>query len=158
MVGARVGHVQQVLDYELAGVRVTSSKKPTPAWDHECAAIDGFAPPVSPMFHCPRFCWYPQAVGDGWLRLDFPAQRAVSGFDVFWFRDDFGVNPPASWKLEYLAADKKTWTPVANPSAYEKEANKFNEVRFDKVNTTALRLVVTFNGKKSAGVHEVRVK
>ena len=158
LVEARIRHVQRVLGRERAGIRVTSSKKPSPGWDHECTVIDGFVPPISAMFHSPRFNWWPEKVGDGWLRLDFPAERQVSKFSVFWFWDDFGVTRPAGWKLEYLAADKKTWRPVANPSDYKTDGDKFNEVSFDKVKTSALRLVVTFNGIKSAGMHEIRFR
>ena len=160
LVESRVARVRRVLDRSLqAGMRVTSSRDlGGDGWDGPDAALDGFVPFGSASITAPRHTWYPKFIGDGWLRIDFDKAREVSKVGVFWFFDRWGTDLPDSWRVSYLAADKQTWKPVGNPSAYGVGADKFNEVTFDKVNTEAVRIVVTFDGKKSTGVHEVYVE
>ena len=161
LVAARVAHVERVLDGSRAGMRATSSKKlggKPGLWDHPGTVLDGFIPPASNTTAGPRFSWYPDSVGEGWLRIDFGREREISEFGVFWFLDLWGTNLPAKWRLEYLAADKQTWDEVPNPNAYPNEPDKFNQVRFDKVKTGAVRVVATFDGDKSTGIHEIYVR
>ena len=77
---------------------------------------------------------------------------------MFWYIGKWGTQPPRNWWLEYLSDDQKTWKRVHNASEYGVAPDRFNEARFDKVNTTAVRIKLTLNGEKSSGVHEVYVR
>ncbi len=161
--GGRVAQVLRVLDQDRIGMRVSSSRDENPnGWDAVKAVIDGYVPPSSDTVVCPRFSWYPKFIGNGWLRIDFPAEREISKLGVFWFYAGWGTQAPASWKIDYLDADGKTWKPVSKPEPgagkFGVEPDKFNEVAFDKVRTRAVKITATFNGKKSTGVFEVFVK
>jgi hypothetical protein len=64
------------------------------------------------------------------------------------------VAVPASWTLEYLAADGVTWTGVPNPSGFPVAETGSNPTTFDPVRTTAVRATFTadFNGETYSAV------
>lgn len=158
---SRVAQILRVLDPGRLGMRVESSRTGgEDGWDGAKAVIDGYVPPSTGTIVSPRFTWYPKFIGDGWLRIDLPEAREISELGVFWFFDGWGTEAPASWRIHYLDGDGKTWKAVENPAParFGVEPDKFNQVRFDAVTTTAVKISVTFNGEKSTGVHEVTVK
>jgi hypothetical protein len=66
------------------------------------------------------------------------------------------VRVPASWKILYKDGD--AWKAVENAGAWAVERDKFNQVSFKAVTTTALRLEVNFQATFSAGVQRWRVR
>ena len=105
------------------------------------------------------FHWWPRKGTTEWVELAFDGgPQRVQAAQVYWF-DDTGtgqVRVPASWRLLYREGD--AWKPAANASAYGVEKDRYNEVRFDPVTTTGLRLEVTLQKEWSAGVQEWRVE
>lgn len=74
---------------------------------------------------------------------------------VYWFDDTGrGACVPAAWRLEYVAAG---WKPVKAKGEYAVTLDKWCEVSFEPVTTTALRLVVQLQADWAAGVHEWKV-
>jgi hypothetical protein len=76
---------------------------------------------------------------------------------VYWF-DDSGRGEcrlPASWQIEYL--DQGRWKAVAAATAYPVARDKWCNVTFAPVTTTALRLAVQLPPDYAAGVHEWKV-
>jgi hypothetical protein len=76
---------------------------------------------------------------------------------VYWF-DDTGrgaCRVPQSWRLLYQ--DGEAWEPVTDSSEYGVAKDRFNETRFDAVETNGLRLEVVLRPESSAGVLEWRV-
>jgi uncharacterized protein len=62
---------------------------------------------------------------------------------------------PSSWSLEWW--DGAAWKAVEGAGAYPVERDKFNQVRFTPVRTTAIRLRATGPTGRTAGIFEWRV-
>ena len=86
----------------------------------------------------------------------------MNGSKVWFDTDANALRAPASWKLQYLDADG-SWKDVPNSSEYGVDTGKNapNEVTFDAVTTTALKLDMTAQavdgGYASVGVPEWEV-
>ena len=99
-----------------------------------------------------RFTWWDHKGSAEWVSYQFDKPQTFSRVSLYWF-DDTGAGQcrvPKSWTLEYK--DGETWKPVANPSNYGVEQNKYNSVTFNRVTTTALRVVVRLQDGFSGGV------
>ncbi len=104
------------------------------------------------------FDWWPQKGSTVWVEYAFDKPATVSSAAVYWF-DDTGrgeVRVPASWKIVYL--DGGEWKPVQATSPYAVEKDKYNNVTFKPVTTSALRLEVTMQPNWSAGLEEWKVQ
>jgi hypothetical protein len=101
--------------------------------------------------------WWPHRGTTEWAQYTWPEPLTLSAARVYWF-DDTGRGAcrlPASWQLEYL--DGATWRPVRAHGEYPVAADRWCEVRFEPVTTSALRLVVQLPRDWAAGVHEWQV-
>ncbi|MFT4022196.1 MAG: glycoside hydrolase family 127 protein [Flavihumibacter sp.] len=98
--------------------------------------------------------WWPNKGTVEWVQYDFDQAYEVSGSKVYWFDDGpfGGCRIPASWKIYYKSGND--WVPVEATTAYPVTKNKFDEVRFKPVTTTALKLEVQLPADNSAGLHE----
>ena len=88
-----------------------------------------------------------------------PRTRKVSGVEVYWFDDRAtggGCALPASWRLLYREGGD--WRPVPNAQADAIAKDRFNGLRFEPVQTKALRLEVQLQPNLSGGILEWRVK
>ncbi len=103
----------------------------------------------------PALChWWPHKGRTEWAQYTWKKPVRVAGASVYWF-DDTGRGEcrlPESWHIESLDGDD--WKPVVGAGAGEVAKDKWCEVRFDPVTTTALRLVVKLQPNWAAGVHE----
>jgi len=107
----------------------------------------------------PRFSWWNRKGGTEWLQMDFPSSVAVSKARVYWFADrptGGGCALPRSWRLLYK--DGAAWRPVEPASEYGVAPDRFNDVTFKRVNTTALRIEALLQPDWSAGVQEWQVE
>ena len=98
---------------------------------------------------------WPQ-VGEQWVRLDWDREVTVDRAGVLFFADspdDAGVGmiPPREWVLEGWDADTESWVAVLTDDAYARERDVFNEVSFEAVTTTALRVRMQAWGEEEAG-------
>lgn len=102
--------------------------------------------------------WWPKKNTTEWVQYDFDRPQEVSYSSVYWFDDGpwGGCRVPASWILLYKKGDE--WVPVENASGYGTSKDKYNEVQFDPVVTTALRLEVKLPANNASGIHEWIVK
>jgi len=93
-----------------------------------------------------------------WIEMTFARPSTVSETRIYWFDDTGrgGVRVPQSWRLLYR--DGNDWKPVSALGAYGTAKDRYNEVRFAPVTTSALRLEVTMQPRVSAGVQEWSVK
>jgi hypothetical protein len=101
--------------------------------------------------------WWPHKGGTEWVQYSWAKPVTLTGTSVYWF-DDTGRGAcrlPEAWQIEYLAG--QTWKPVATQSKYAIEKDRWCEMAFDPVRTTALRLKVELQRDWAAGVHEWRV-
>ena len=63
---------------------------------------------------------------------------------------------PAGWRILYRSGNE--WKPAETASPYGVEKDKFNQVVFQPVITSALRLEVTLQPEWSAGIQEWKVR
>lgn len=102
--------------------------------------------------------WWPDNNRWAWIQYDFSKPETVSSSKIYWFDDRpyGGCRIPDTWELQYL--DKGSWKPVKAEMAYKTTRNTWDSMRFQPVNTTAMRLRVKLNKEYSSGVYEWAVK
>jgi DUF1680 family protein len=123
------------------------------------AMIDGLVPTKSSDNTIGRLSWWDHKGTKEWAELDFPSETEVSSASVFWFADRpvrGGCDVPTSWRLLYKNGAE--WVPVKGATEYGVEVDRFNNVSFDPVKTSALRLEVQLQEGWSGGIHEWKVK
>jgi DUF1680 family protein len=127
--------------------------------DSVAAINDGVVPSKSSDTGHPRLSWWDHKGTSEWAELAFPEPAQVSKARVFWFADrdiSGGCDLPASWRLLYKDGDN--WVPVANAIEYGVAPDRFNEVTFNRVKTTALRVEVQLKPGWSGGICEWQVE
>ena len=115
-------------------------------------AIEGSNKHPGQLFHY----WAHKGTNE-WAQYTWKTARTFSSSKVYWFDDTgFGeCRPPVSWELQYL--DGTAWKPVKTSDAYAVGLDKFHEIKFEPVTTTALRLVMKLQPNWSVGIHEWQV-
>lgn len=101
--------------------------------------------------------WWPHKGTEEWVQYSWPQPVGVAGARVYWF-DDTGRGAcrlPASWRIEYR--DGETWKRVAAQAETTVAKDRWCEIRFAPVSTTALRLVVKLQADWAAAAHEWRL-
>jgi|GEM_PF-5934627 len=117
------------------------------------ALSDRRVPADSDDHSIPRFTWWDRLGSDEWVQYDFPEPRRVTGIEVYWFDDrprGGRCRIPESWELLYRRG--RQWKPVETEDAYGIERDQYNRLRFQPVETTALRLAVRLRPNYSSGV------
>ncbi len=122
-------------------------------------AVNDLLEPASSSDHeVPYFHWWPHKGTTEWIQYDFKKPEEVSTAAVYWF-DDTGMGEcrvPQSWRILYW--ENGEWRPVYTPESYGIQKDRFNEVVFETVRTTSLRLEVKSQDGWAGGVHEWKVK
>ena len=92
-----------------------------------------------------------------WLEVDFGSEKKFSRIELAIYDDRGGVQPPTKYEVEYW--DGKDWKPVtgARKSPENPTGSQFNEVKFDRVKASKVRVVFTHAGKARSGVSEIFV-
>ncbi len=122
------------------------------------AVSDQYLPNNSNDHSNPYIHWWPKFGEKVWLQFDFPQAEQVGTAKVYWFDDEDqqgGCRVPSSWSIQYL--EDGQWKNAYSHTGFKVQKDAWNEVQFEPVKTTALRLV--FQGKEgvSVGVHEWEV-
>ena len=99
-----------------------------------------------------RYHWWPHENQIEWITYTFDQPREISGTKVFWFDDNGGCRTPKSWKVYYQKDNE--WIPFKNKSEYGIEINIINQVKFEPVKTTAVKLEIQLRENASSGVYE----
>ena len=123
------------------------------------AVADGVVPASSSDGSIPRHTFWSHKGTSEWLLAEFDAPRTLDRAAVYWFDDSpngGGCRLPASWKLRYRDASG-AWRDVSTDAGFGIAADRFNEVRFEEVTTSALRLEVELRDDSSGGVLEWRI-
>ena len=118
------------------------------------AVCDGVMPQNSNDHAIARFTWWPHQGTSEWVTLEFAKARRVSVCRLYWFDDtpSGGCGLPQSWRLFYREND--AWKPVRNPGNFGVSKDVFNQVNFEAVNTTALKIEVNLAPGLSGGILE----
>lgn len=103
--------------------------------------------------------WWPKQDTIQWVQYSFPKPATVASAKVYWFDDSpwGGCRIPASWKVLYLNSTGN-WQEVKVTTAYSVSKDTFDEVLFEPVQTTALRLQVQLPKDASSGILEWAVE
>jgi hypothetical protein len=88
----------------------------------------------------PYWGTWPMA-GTQWMELDWSQPITTDSSSVYFADDGGGLQLPASWTVQYW--DGTQFVDVTNPGTYPEADNVFNQVTFDPVTTTKLRVVMT---------------
>lgn len=92
-------------------------------------------------------------IGEQWVQYDWAEPVTFDRIAVYFVSnlDDagLGIDVPADWQAEAWDASTETWVPVQQPSGYGTEVDGYNEVTFDEVTTSSLRLTMTARGTES---------
>jgi hypothetical protein len=119
---------------------------------------DGLEPAHSNDQSIPRMTWWPRRGTTEWVQFDFGKPKKVSGVAVYWF-DDTGVGGcrvPRSWRV--LRLNGNDWKPVQAAGDMGTSRDRYNELSFTPIETTALRLEVQLQQNFSGGVLEWKVR
>jgi hypothetical protein len=111
--------------------------------------------------------FWPHKGGEEWVQYTWKKPLTVTGVKVYWF-DDTGRGEcrlPESWKLQALAGTEwKDVVPAESPSeslitnrSFPIALDRWSEVSFPAVTTTALRVVVRQKPGWASGIHEWKV-
>lgn len=100
--------------------------------------------------------FWPHKGGEEWVQYTWKQPLSVKGVKLYWF-DDTGRGEcrlPESWTLQALISG--AWKDVPLKGA-PIAMNKWAEVSFDPIQTTALRVVVKQQAGWASGIHEWKV-
>jgi hypothetical protein len=92
-----------------------------------------------------------------WLMIDFGAEKEVGRGELALYDDGGGVQAPERYIVQYWTG--KEWADVsaARRTPEKPVGGQSNEVRFDRVKTSKVRVVFTHRGKARSGVSEILV-
>lgn len=101
--------------------------------------------------------WWPHKGGEEWAQYTWRKPVTIGGARVYWFDDTGrgGCRLPAGWHIAFL--DGERWQPVKAAGEYPIAKDRWCQINFQPVTTTALRLIVTQPKDWSCGVHEWRL-
>ncbi|MCX5637611.1 MAG: glycoside hydrolase family 127 protein [Planctomycetota bacterium] len=121
------------------------------------ALSDGLLPQSSNDQSIPRFTWWDHRGTTEWVQYDFKQPRKVASAQVYWFDDtgSGGCRVPKSWRVLYKDGDQ--WKDVTNVTGYDVAKDKFNQARFDPLQTASLRIEVQLQPEFSGGILEWRI-
>lgn len=128
----------------------TPSASYTSPWENVTAINDGIYPPSSNDSQNLRWGDWPQG-GAQWVELDWNAPMTTNGSALYFLDDGGGVRLPASWTVQYW--DGTAFVDVPNAAVSPIADNTFNQVTYDPVTTTKLRIALQ-SGTGSVGVLE----
>ena len=99
--------------------------------------------------------WWPKKDTVQWVQYTFAKPATVSSAKVYWFDDSpwGGCRIPASWKLLYQTPTGD-WQEVNAKTTYVVSKDRFDEVSFEPVQTSALRMQVQLPKDASSGIIE----
>ena len=100
--------------------------------------------------------FWPHKGGEEWVQYTWDKPQTIAGSKIYWF-DDTGRGEcklPKDFKLQVLIGGQ--WSDLA-VKGKEITLNKWTELTFEPVTTTALRLVVQQQDGWASGIHEWKV-
>ena len=123
----------------------------TSRFDNVKGINDGLANPAN------RWTAYESPNSEDWIQFDFKEPKQVSNANIFFYNDNGGVQPPSSYTVEYWNGED--WQEVSNQVRIPEEPIAgLNQISFDTVETSRLRIVFQHKSKKAfAGVYEVEL-
>lgn len=134
-------------------LEATASTSYCSSWESIDALNDGFDP-ISSNDRTHRVYGNWPETGTQWVQYDFTQNYTISQCDIYWFKDDQGIDVPSSYKIQYWNGSK--WENVKNASGLKTNINQYNTTTFKPVTTKSLRIQMVSNGA-STGILEWKV-
>lgn len=141
-------------DEENVALKATAQTSYCSEWESIRALNDGYTPVSSNDRTHEVYGNWPET-GTQWVQYDFDKSYTVSRSDVYWFKDDGGIDVPKSYKIQYW--DGSQWKEVKKASGLKTAVNTFNTTTFTPVSTNSIRLETVSNGSASTGILEWKV-
>ncbi|MBD1394217.1 glycoside hydrolase family 127 protein [Mucilaginibacter glaciei] len=135
--------------------KVSSSLKNTRMFN---AIKDQYEPADSKDTNYPYMHWWPKKNTTEFVQYDFDKPYTISSSSVYWFDDGpwGGCRIPDNYKLFYKRDGQ--WVEVKNTTPYQNEKDKMNMVKFEPVNTTAIKMELRLPADNATGIHEWVIK
>ncbi|MDS0527543.1 discoidin domain-containing protein [Clostridium sp. SHJSY1] len=124
------------------------------SWENISALNDGVDPSNSNDRNHAVYGNWPQT-GTQWVQYDFDKNYNISSCDLYWFKDNQGVDVPKSYKIKYW--NGSAWIEVSKPVGLGTAINKYNTTTFTTVNTKSIRVEMVSKGTASTGLLEWKV-
>lgn len=136
---------------------VASRSKVTASFESKSllAVHDQNEPTTSGDREYPYYHWWPELGSTQWVEYNFEKPEIVSNSKVFWYDDSpqGGCRIPEAYKVLYKDSHG-AWKEVNSRRMDAIEKDRYNEVVFEAVETSALRLEVHSKEDFAAGIHE----
>ena len=112
------------------------------------------APPLTPPN---RWTSYESKSATDWLEIEFGQATEFRRVELAIYDDRGGVQAPASYVVQYWSGTE--WIDVLNGKRTPEHpiGGQWNEVRFDAVKSSKVRIVFTHQGQSRSGLSEVLV-
>lgn len=121
------------------------------SWESISALNDGFTPSNSnDRAHVVYGNW--PSTSEEWVQYTFDTNQIVSKSNIYWFKDNAGIDVPSSYTIQYY--DGFNWVDVQNPVGLGTEANTFNTTYFNPIITSSIRIKINPNNSYSTGILE----
>ncbi len=138
--------------------------EPISSWSEDPGILKSLTGPGDPknsLDGAGMFLMYSPTIAGSkqWIRMPLGEERTVSRSKTYWWTEHYeygGVRPPASWKLFYKSGDD--WKPVPNARGYGVAVDQYNEVCFDPVKTTEVKIEIQFQPGRCGGLIRWRVE
>jgi hypothetical protein len=103
--------------------------------------------------------FWPHSGTTEWVQFEWNEPHQLSNVRVYWFDDTGGgaCRVPKEWRILYRDAGGQ-FQPVQSRGPYGTEKDQFNEVEFEQVTTTAIKLEIDLQPEWSAGIQEVVIE
>ncbi|OFY40735.1 MAG: six-hairpin glycosidase [Bacteroidetes bacterium GWF2_40_14] len=121
---------------------------------------DGFWPSNSNDREVPFYSLWPKTNNEEWIEYRFRENHQISQALVYWFDDGpwGGCRIPLIWKVLYESKNGN-WQEVSYTDELPvSKKNEINKVKFNPVNTSAVRLLFKMPEKESSAIYEFEVK
>jgi len=91
------------------------------------------------------------------VEIDLGAPKVVSRVELAIYDDRGGVQAPADYRVETW--DGAAWRPAARPRRTPEQpaGGQYNEVRFDRVETARVRILLVHRGAARSGLSELLI-
>jgi hypothetical protein len=104
-----------------------------------------------------RWTSYESKTDSDWLEIDFGSEKEVARVEMAIYDDRGGVQAPRDYAIELWRDGRYVPASHQQKSPAKPTGGQFNEVRFDKVKTTKLRVVFTHALPAKSGVSEILI-
>lgn len=125
------------------------------SWETITALNDAAEPSSSADKSAGAYGNWPET-SEQWVQYTFNEKHTISSTDIYWFKDNGGIDVPSSYVVQYLD-DNNNWVNVLNATGLGTATDTYNTTSFIPVTTSAMRVLMKANGTYSTGILEWKV-